>query len=722
MLRSCRVLVLLVLVAIMLVTVLAGSASAAGWLAPARTQPGTYEVDSEDIELDAQGNATAAWVEYQPWRAVRAATRPRGGVWSQPVTLSDPTEEGAWQPQVAVGANGDAVVVWSSNYRPPAETQTVLAVTREAGGQWSQPVEISKPASQGGFEVAGEPEVVLDAQGDATAIWSEETSRAAAIVASTRPRGGAWSAPVELTNNEENAGRFPELAVDSAGDVTAIWTWGPGEYLGGVVQSATRPVGGAWSAPVNLSNPVGKALFPQVAVDPQGDAVAVWRSGTGGGHVQAARRTANGAWDPMVDLSEGEAYDPDVAIDPQGNATAVWETHDEVGNLVHASTSALGSAWSAPVDLSERDEDEGIGASPQVVVDSTGTVTAAWRTYHDFGINMIQSARRELGGQWSQPVNVGRSNGAIEDFPLAVDPAGYVTAGWSRGASIYSAVFDSVSPELNAVEVPATGVVGQRVAMSVDPFDVWPPVATRWDFGDGGAAPGAVVSHCYSMPGEYTVTVTGTDGAANTTSSTQTISIEPNVALANVADPCAPPEPPKEPVPPKEPSPPKDSPPGEPTPPPKLAPVQPGPPGTGGYADPGLGTGPPVLFDLRESNSRWRTRTSRSGSRSAVGTTFMFKLDRAAQVRFVFSRIASGRWEGARCVRATRANVKQPRCDLYQARGTLQTAGKAGVNVLSFAGKIGKSTLGPGRYRLLVTAVAGGDTSTPASIGFTIAR
>jgi len=49
-------------------------------------------------------------------------------------------------------------------------------------------------------------------------------------------------------------------------------------------------------------------------------------------------------------------------------------------------------------------------------------------------------------------------------------------------------------------------------------------------------------------------------------------------------------------------------------------------------------------------------------------------------------------------------------------------AGEGGENAYSFRGRIRGHTLGPGRYRLLVTALADGMTSAAASIGFTIIR
>lgn len=121
-----------------------GGASAAGWLAPTSTPPSTMEVDSQDMALDAPGNAVAVSTAHGTWRVTQAATRPLGGSWSTPVTFSVPGEEGGWNPAVAVGANGEAVAVWSSVRRTANGTrQYTTAATREAGGTWSEPVPLS---------------------------------------------------------------------------------------------------------------------------------------------------------------------------------------------------------------------------------------------------------------------------------------------------------------------------------------------------------------------------------------------------------------------------------------------------------------------------------------------------------------------------------------------------------------------------------------------------
>lgn len=76
---------------------------------------------------------------------------------------------------------------------------------------------------------------------------------------------------------------------------------------------------GAWLAPVDLSASEANASGARVAVNPRGDAVAVWSAGV----VQSAVRVAGGAWQPPVDLSAPDGV-PHVAIDARGNAIAVW--------------------------------------------------------------------------------------------------------------------------------------------------------------------------------------------------------------------------------------------------------------------------------------------------------------------------------------------------------------------------------------------------------------
>jgi hypothetical protein len=696
-------LLLLVLVVGML-SITAGSASAAGWQPPVNAST-SGDGFSADVAVDAQGNAVGVWarnVSGLDWEIV-AATRPLGGRWAAPVALSGAQRTVQLQPKVAVDPAGNAIAVWLA--RPPlaagneATSRRLWAASRSPGGAWSQPVEI---ATASGNEVVFD--VVIDARGNATAVWhslndGEEEEPGKFVRAASRPLGGAWSEPVELSGS---TGRNPQIAVNPNGDVTAVWTGSDPDTDNSIVRSKSRPAGEAWDTEAtDLSSDAGNATDPQVAVDPGGDATAAWSySENGDIAVQAAHRAA-GEWSGPIELWD-DAADlafPSVALatDPQGDTTAIWSSFGPGGQVMRSSTSAAGGAWSRPVELSAPDgsDNQSAAINPRIVADPQGSLTATWAAAEG---TRLQAVHRPEGSEWSRPVDLAGPDD-LWAAEVAVDPQGYVTALWIGTFAVSSRVFDPVAPLLNDVTVPVSGVAGEPVAMSVDPFDVWSSVTTRWDFGDGGSGTGAKVEHCYSSPGEHTVTVTGTDGAANTTSESRTITIEVDPSLPSGSDPCVPPDP-------------------GPDPGPGLD------PGSGGNpdSDPGPGSIVPVVSDLEQSTSRWRTQDDRRGSRLPIGTTFRFQLNRAADVELAFSRIVTGRRVEARCVKPTKANRNKPRCNRYQARGTLTIAGRAGNNAYAFRGKIHGRTLKPGHYRLLVTAFADGKTSAPASIGFTIAR
>jgi hypothetical protein len=70
----------------------------------------------------------------------------------------------------------------------------------------------------------------------------------------------------------------------------------------------------------------------QVAVDPSGNAVAVWKQSDGAlDNIWANRYTVGFGWG-MAELIEtedlGDAERPQIALDPEGNAIAVWYQDD----------------------------------------------------------------------------------------------------------------------------------------------------------------------------------------------------------------------------------------------------------------------------------------------------------------------------------------------------------------------------------------------------------
>jgi hypothetical protein len=182
--------------------------------------------------------------------------------------------------------------------------------------------------------------VAVDPKGDATAIWQ----RFNIIQSAERAGGGSWSGPVDLSAAGQET-RFPQVAVDSQGNATAAW----GHFNGSnwIIQSAERPAGGAWSGPVDLSAAGQDAEWPNVVVDPPGNTTAIWQRFNGSNWIiQSAERPAGGAWSGPVDLSAvgQDASIPHVALDPQGNATAVWPRFNGSNRIIQSAQRVPGNS------------------------------------------------------------------------------------------------------------------------------------------------------------------------------------------------------------------------------------------------------------------------------------------------------------------------------------------------------------------------------------------
>ena len=179
------------------------------------------------------------------------------------------------------------------------------------------------------------PAIAVDAAGNATVLWSRWNGTQFVVQASYRPVGGTWSAPVDLAGGRQVID--PQVVVDRAGNATAIWR--RVETDRSVVQSASRPLGGhvertGGRRRVDPSVDYTRRDVPQVAVDAAGVVTATWsRFEAAPGQpwkdtVQSATRATDGTWSTPVDLSPAgtSARTTDVAVDAAGNATAVWRS------------------------------------------------------------------------------------------------------------------------------------------------------------------------------------------------------------------------------------------------------------------------------------------------------------------------------------------------------------------------------------------------------------
>ncbi|MBN8870981.1 MAG: hypothetical protein J0H66_13965 [Solirubrobacterales bacterium] len=180
-----------------------------------------------------------------------------------------------------------------------------VAASASPQGPWLPAVDLSAAGQN-----SDQPQVAFGDDGTAIAVWVRNDGTSNIVQAAIRPPGGAFGAGVDLSQAGENAGS-PQVAFAPNGTATVIWSRLNGTHY--IVQAATRPPGGAFGNPVDLSATGQSALNAQIAVAADGTATVVWWRSDGTNRIiQAATRPPGGAFgDPVALSAAGQtAYSP----------------------------------------------------------------------------------------------------------------------------------------------------------------------------------------------------------------------------------------------------------------------------------------------------------------------------------------------------------------------------------------------------------------------------
>jgi hypothetical protein len=363
---------------------------------------------------------------------------------------------------------------------------------------WLPPVGISEPG-----EAAGNPHVVLDSEGNATAVWDRWNGTDTVVESAYRPAGEGWGAPVDLSEPElagedvpgANDASSPQIVVDRNSNVTVLWERYAGTKI--VLQSVDRPFGGSWTAPVDVGQVnLGTAPEAWIAVDWEGRATAVWKDS---GVIQTAFRPYLGEWEAPLSLSGSESFFPQAAMDARGDVTAVWMHFDGSRYVVESAYRPEAGAWESPTLVSQPGEE---GGNPHVALDANGDSLVAWRG-DDKGDEFVRAAYRPLGGSWGEPADVSSAGEQVQSLRDAIDPDGNAIVAWAGdtgelgGHEIVRAAYKPTDGEW---EMPAElSADGGNASPSDVVFDTSGNAAVVWERSDG---PSNVVQAAYRPVGE----------------------------------------------------------------------------------------------------------------------------------------------------------------------------------------------------------------------------
>jgi hypothetical protein len=205
----------------------------------------------------------------------------QSGGWSTPIPLSSAATT-SWFPDVAADLSGKVHVVWSSGLSLGVglSYDTVMYTSREAGSDWSNPLDIVALPSKGAVT---RPTLLADPSGELNMTFrSYRLYYSRSPVQSVLARSLLTPIPISSGDN----GYFSRLARDASDRLHVVYT----EYS----QTADCPVclhvlyrvsadgGLSWSYPQDISRVPTGAAKPQIVVDGRQVLNVVWEAGRGG--------------------------------------------------------------------------------------------------------------------------------------------------------------------------------------------------------------------------------------------------------------------------------------------------------------------------------------------------------------------------------------------------------------------------------------------------------
>ncbi len=147
-----------------------------------------------------------------------------------------------------------------------------------------------------------------------------------------------------------------------------------------------------------------------------------------------------------------------------------------------------------------------------------------------------------FGGSWIVP--------QYGDYFLATAYGGQIwttiTGSYDVSGGIYNAdMFLGRMAETGPIVVTPTvestpADAGKSIHFNATAANALGPVTYSWAFGDGTSGSGVALNHTYALPGNYSVTVTGTEGAWGSASKTVSVSVNPALSVSAVVAPSIP--------------------------------------------------------------------------------------------------------------------------------------------------------------------------------------
>ncbi len=392
------------------------------------------------------------------------------------------------------------------------------------GSGWS-------PMQQVAEATSAFPQLAVDSSGNVHMAYWEGSSSYSREIYYRKYSDGAWSNKEHVFNSWGYNSSWQRINVEGS-KIYVLWCHNytpPGAERHKLdIVLMEKYNGGSWpSSYQNVSRlPNSVSVHPFFKVK-NGNVYAAWMDDNherNRWNIYYTERI-NGYWQHVVRLSPGSnQYTPAVDVDDNGTVHLIFSGK---GGPIYYMRKPTGGSWSSPAVISTA---RTTVTTINFMKYANGMLHGVWRQKDGTG-DFIYYAQGSPSGNWQPPIKV--SHGGQSEYPgLDVDKSGrvhviYSDIGVGGQRDVFYVRTDQVTsyPVASFTASPTQG--DPPLNVSFDASDSYDPdgkiVSYDWTFGDKSKDSGKKINHTYNKKGIYTATLTVTDDDEQSSSSNQQI-------------------------------------------------------------------------------------------------------------------------------------------------------------------------------------------------------
>jgi len=299
-----------------------------------------------------------------------------------------------------------------------------------ADGAWQ-----SGAGIEAGTLLAFTPKIDIDYNGNAIAVWAQRDDPAdvnhLSIYANRyNASTGAWGAAIEIENDSLTT-RSPQMVMDNNGNALAVWTQGSKVYA-----NRYNLTSDTWGTEVLIS--VTDGYGPQIAVSlATNDAMIVFHSNTTKDVLASEYDSISSTWGTpeVISSTVTDSTNAQIAMNFDGDAVVVWASNDAsgVGHGVSSNffNSTTGTWKAAAVQVESTISNTN---APQVAFDRFNQGLVVWESG---GSSNLLARRSNINGAWGTAKPIESGSGKASNLQIVADFNGDALAVWIQVDGVF---------------------------------------------------------------------------------------------------------------------------------------------------------------------------------------------------------------------------------------------------------------------------------------------